>query len=161
MTGSGLLSQPCIPIYASPYKAALVVKRILRYLKHTITHGLLLKCIPSSILQAFSDVDWAGFLDDRKFTRAYCVFIGSNFDSWNSCKQPTVSRSSTEEEYKVVANTTFEVLWIKVLLHDLGVTPASTPILWCDNIGTTYLYVNPMFHAHTKHVEIDFHFVRD
>jgi hypothetical protein len=104
---------------------------------------------------------YAGCPDDRKSIGAYCVYLGSNLISWSSRKQPTVSRSSTEVEYKSVANTTAELIWIKALLSDLGVQ-LSTPLkLWCDNIGATYLSANPVFHGRTKHVEIDFHFVRE
>ena len=85
------------------------VKRILRYLKHTITYGFLLKCTSSFTIQAYSNANWAGCPDDCKSTSAYCVFIGSNLVSWSSQKQPIVSQSSTEEEYKAVANTTTEV----------------------------------------------------
>jgi hypothetical protein len=81
--------------------------------------------------------------------------------SWSSRKQPTVSRSSIEFEYKSVANTAAEVIWISSLLKELGLTLSSPPKIWCDNIGETYLSVNPIFHAHTKHVAIDFHFVRE
>jgi hypothetical protein len=47
------------------------------------------------------------------------------------------------------------------MLRDLGLYLHSPPILWCDNIRATYLSANPAFHASTKHIEIDFHFVRD
>ena len=47
------------------------------------------------------------------------------------------------------------------MLTDLRVPIAHSPILWCDNIVATYLTSNPLFHARTKHIEIDFHYVRD
>lgn len=74
------------------------VKRILRFLKSTIDHGLLIKKCSSTLLFAYSYADWAGCPDDRKSTSGYCVFLGSNILSWSFKKQPAVSRSSTEAE---------------------------------------------------------------
>lgn len=81
--------------------------------------------------------------------------------SWSSRKQATVSRSSTEAEYKAIANVTAELIWIQSLLKELGIMQCKAPRLWCDNLGATYLTANPMFHARMKHIEVDFHFVRE
>ncbi|KAF5446008.1 hypothetical protein F2P56_031673, partial [Juglans regia] len=81
------------------------VKRILCYLKLTISLGLFFSSVSSLKLTAFSDADWAGFPDDRKSTGGFCVYFGSHLVSWGSKKQPTIARSSTEAEYKSVANT--------------------------------------------------------
>jgi hypothetical protein len=72
-----------------------------------------------------------------------------------------VSRLSTESEYKALANASAELVWIQALLYELGQHFQHPLILHCDNIGATYLSSNPMFHARTKHIAIDYHFVRD
>jgi histone deacetylase 1/2 len=89
------------------------------------------------------------------------MFLGTNLVSWSARKQATVSRSSTEAEYKALANATAEVMWIQTLLMKLGIRAPRAAKLWCDNIGAKYLSANPVFHARTKHIEVDFHFVRE
>ena len=89
------------------------------------------------------------------------MFLGSNLISWSARKQATVSRSSTEAEYKALANATAEVIWVQNMLTELGVPHPQAASLWCDNLGATYLFANPIFHANTKHIEIEYHFVRE
>ncbi|KAF5462462.1 hypothetical protein F2P56_018466, partial [Juglans regia] len=137
------------------------VKRILRYLKHTISFGLYFSNQTDQALHSFSDADWAGDSDDRRSESAYCIFHEKNLISWSCKQQQTVARSSTESEYKSLSNAVAELQWIQSVLHDLHISLPQCPTLWCDNIGATYLSSNPVFHARTKHIEIDFHYVRD
>ena len=66
-----------------------------------------------------------------------------------------------EAEYKALANATAEIIWVQSILKELGMKNTRAPCLWCDNLGATYLSANPVFHARTKHIEIDFYFVRE
>ena len=91
-----------------------------------------------------------------------CIFLGGNIITWSSKKQNAVARSSTESEYRALASTATELVWIQNLLMEIGVPLQLTPpILWCDNIGAQALASNPVHHARTKHIELDVHFVRN
>ena len=76
-------------------------------------------------------------------------------------KQKTVARSNTEAKYKTLTNAIAKVNWLCALLYEVGTPVPRSPVLWCDNIGATYLSSNPIFHTRSKHDEIDFHFFRD
>ncbi|GKD39766.1 ribonuclease H-like domain-containing protein, partial [Tanacetum coccineum] len=109
--------------HREPYFSSL--KRILRYVRGTLDYGLQLFSSSTTNLVAYSDANLAGCPTTRRSTFGYCVFLGNNLLTWSFKRQPTLSRSSTEAEYRGVA----------MLLLRL--------------------------HQHTKHIEIDIHFVCD
>lgn len=137
----------------------MAVKRILRYLKGSVQYGLVYQP-GSNLIQAYSDADYAGNPDDRHSTGGYVVYFGLNPISWSAKKQRTVSRSSTEAEYRQLAYTAAELSCIRALFRDLGVG-LPVPTLWCENISSIALASNPVFHARTKHLEVDYHYVRE
>jgi hypothetical protein len=135
-------------------------KRVLRYLKNSIDHGLLFTK-GSLHLQAFCDSDWAGSPDDRRSTSRFGVFLGPCLVSWSAKKQAVVSRSSTEAEYRAMALTTVELFWLRMLFKELRIRLHQAPTLWCDNVSALALASNPVYHARTKHIEVDYHFIRE
>ena len=137
------------------------IKRLLRYLKATVGFGLFFSKHSTLDLQCFTDSDWGGCPDDRWLTNGYAVYLGKNLISWTSKKQPTIARSSTESEYCALANSTAEIMWLRSLLSKLGFSSSNTATLWCDNVGVIYLCSNPVFHARTKHIKLDYHFIRE
>ncbi|CAA7043636.1 unnamed protein product [Microthlaspi erraticum] len=136
-------------------------KRVLRYLAGTLSHGVFLKASNKLTLHAFSDADWAGDTDDYVSTQGYVIYLGNHPISWSSKKQRGVTRSSTEAEYRSVANTASELRWICSLLTEMHISLPSTPVIYCDNIGATYLCANPVFHSRMKHIALDYHFIRE
>jgi hypothetical protein len=135
-------------------------KRVLRYLKSSADHGLFFSKGPLH-LTAYCDSDWAGSPDDRRSTSGFAIFLGSNLISWSAKKQAVVSRSSTEAEYRSLAITTAEVFWIRMLFREIRISLFTIPTIWCDNVSALALASNPVYHARTKHIEVDYHFVRE
>ena len=112
-------------------------------------------------MYAFADADWAGCPETRRSTTGFCTFLGRNCLSWTAKKQLTVSRSSTEAEYRSLAHTTAEITWLTTLLRELGIPLTKTPLLLCDNLSALHLTCNPVHHSRSKHIDIDYHFVRE
>ena len=69
--------------------------------------------------------------------------------------------SSTEAEYHAVASTTAELLWLKNLFIEICLQLSPKPVIYCDNLGATYVTANPVFHSKMKHLGLDYHFVRE
>jgi len=138
-----------------------LIKRILRYVKGTLSSGLHLGAGSITSLTAYSDADWAGCPDSRRSTSGYCVYLGDNLISWSSKRQTTVSHSSAEAEYRAVAHAVAECCWIRQLLQELHISIASATLVYCDNVSAVYMTANPVHHRRTKHIEIDIHFVRE
>ena len=88
------------------------------------------------------------------------MFFGPNLISWASKKQTLVARSSTEAEYRSLANTEAELLWVQSLLTELKIS-FQPPRILCDNMSTVALTQNPVLHTRTKHMELDIFFVRE
>lgn len=136
-----------------------VVKWILRYVKGTLHFGLTFTLSSSKALVAYSNAHWAWCPDTRHSTSGYSIYLGDNLVSWSAKKQPTISRSSCESEYRALALTAAEVLWLTHLLRDLRVTLPNRPLLLCDNNSAIFLSSNPMSHKRVKHIHLDYHFL--
>ncbi|KAJ9535744.1 hypothetical protein OSB04_un001111 [Centaurea solstitialis] len=136
------------------------VLRILRYLRGTQFQSLLFPSTSSLKLSAYSDASWDSDPSDRKSTTGFCIFLGDSLISWKSKKQDVVSRSSTEAEYRAMAVTTCEIVWLRWLLADMGVDVSQPTPLHCDNKSAMQIAKKSVFHERTKHIEIDCHFTR-
>ncbi|CAJ2656714.1 unnamed protein product [Trifolium pratense] len=137
------------------------VKRILRYLKSTISYGLWYEKGKNDELTGWSDSDYAGDLDDRKSTSGYVFMIGSKVVSWSSKKQSIVTLSTTEAEFIAAANCACQAIWLGRVLDHISSRKKECITLYCDNSSTIKLSKNPMMHGRSKHIDVRFHFLRD
>jgi hypothetical protein len=138
------------------------VKRILRYEEGTTSYKLTLGGEPAAMkLEGWSDADWAANDIDRKSISGYCFKLGAGAVSWKSKKQTSVALSSTEAEYMALTLATKEAMWIKLFLTELGVFKGGPICINCDNQSYIAQAKNPEHHARTKHIDIQYHFIRE
>ncbi|CAL1401524.1 unnamed protein product [Linum trigynum] len=135
--------------------------RVLRYLKSSPDQGIHFGNQAELKLTEYSDSDWASCPDTRRSITGYCTMLGSSLITWKTKKQTTVSRSSSEAEYRALAHLVCEVEWLKRLLTELTVEVPLPITVYCDNRSAIHIAENPIFHERTKHIEIDIHVTRE
>jgi len=154
------VNQLCQFLHSPTTTHMVAAKRVLRYLKGTLTFGLYYTR-GSLRLNGYCDSDWAGSPDDRRSTTGYGIYVGPCLISWAAKKQSVVAKSSTEAEYRSMALAVAELYWLRMLFKELRVPILHPPCLWVDNLGALSLSSNPVFHTKTKHIEVDYHFIRE
>ncbi|CAN6443929.1 unnamed protein product [Victoria cruziana] len=135
--------------------------RIVWYVKNSFNKDLFLSSSFALSLYAYTDAGWRGDPNNRHSTTGLCVFLGDSLISWRCKKQSKVFLSSTEAEYRAMATTTMELVWLKSLLKDMGVSSINNVKMFCDNKSAIYIASNHTFHERTKHIEMDCHYVRE
>ena len=98
------------------------VKRIIKYVGGTCDYGLFYSKESNLSLAGFSDSDWAGNANDRKINTGGCFYVGANLVAWMSKKKNSVSLSTAEAEYIAARSCCSQLLWIKKVLFDYGIS---------------------------------------
>ncbi|CAM8896326.1 unnamed protein product [Rhodiola kirilowii] len=108
----------------------------------------------------YCDADWGACPITRRSVTGYSILLGNCLISWKTKQQPIVSRSSAEVEYRAMAQTSCELVWLTRLLKDFRVPTSLSIPLHRDNNAALHIARNSVFHERTKHVELDCHIVR-
>jgi hypothetical protein len=138
------------------------VKRILRYLKGTNDLCITFKKTSEALtLIGACDSDWGGDKCDRKSTFGYIFLLDGAPISWVSKKQSIVALSTTEAEYIATTHAAKEAIWIRKLMSELGHEQKQPTTIFEDNKSCIALANNPVFHMRTKHIDIQYHFIRE
>ncbi|WVZ07780.1 hypothetical protein V8G54_021126 [Vigna mungo] len=137
------------------------VQRLIKYLLGTSSRGLFFPGNSSLQLQAYSGANWAGCPDTKRSTTGWCMFLGNAPISWKCKKQDSVSKSSTEAEYRAMFAACSEIIWLRGVLTELGLSQAQPTPLHTDNTSAIQIVANPVYHVRTKHIEVDCHSIRE
>jgi hypothetical protein len=140
------------------------VKQVFRYLNGTRSYGITysvadeVECPLKPV--GHMDADWGSNPNDRKSISGYSFMLGGGAIAWSSRKQSTVVLSSTEAEYIAATHATRLAIWLRQLLDGLQIPQERPMTLYGDNQSAIALSRDPRFHARTKHVDIQHHFIR-
>jgi len=135
--------------------------RVLRYLKGTRSHALILGGRNALTLSGFSDSDYANCIDTSRSIGGYCFTLGSGMISWSSKKQATVADSSCYAEYIALHDASHEVVFLRQLLEGMQFLPSGATTVLCDNDAASRLTEDHVWHSHTKHIRVKYHHTRE
>ena len=107
-------------------------------------------------LKAYSDVDWGKCLDSMRSVSGFCLFFCDSLISQKSKKQPTVSKPSIEPEFRALATTTCEIVWVLKLLKDFRIENLLPATFFYDNKYALMLVANLVFHERSKYLKLIF-----
>ncbi len=145
---------------ANPTESHIVaVKRLLRFINATKSRCLVIDGKQKDDFVAYCDSDWGGNIQSRS-TTGYCIIFAGFALLYRSHRQHAVATSSSQAEYQASSEVAKEIIWLRVLLQELGRNIDSPTTLYGDNQGAIALALNPEFHSRTKHIRIQYHFVR-
>ena len=137
----------------------IVVKRVFRYLNAIIGYELIFRDDLKSLF-GYTDVDWEDDRIIRRFISDYVFNIGSEVLSWSFKRQQIVALSTCEVEYRAQCEAGKEAIWLRQLIFQLSFQNNSSRfavVIRCDNQGAVVLVKNSVFHARTKHIEMQHH----
>ncbi|KAK5787031.1 hypothetical protein PVK06_041682 [Gossypium arboreum] len=136
-------------------------KRVLRYIKGTLSYGMLFSKAKSLKLIGYTNSNWAGSIDDMNSTSGYVFTLGSPIFCWSSKEQSVVAQSTVEAEYVAAARAVNQAIWLRKILANLNLHQREATEIMCDNQSDVAIAKNPVFHGRTKHFNIKLHFVRE
>lgn len=147
------------------------VIHVFRYLKGTISLGIVYSGDPNTKVigqeshdfppNSHVDADWAGDQVTRRSTTGFIFRLAGGPISWKSRLQPTVALSSTEAEYRAITKAGQELVWIRNMMMFFGFEDIKPTILQSDNMGAIHLTTKSIFHGRAKHIEIQYHWIRE
>ena len=141
----------------------IALKRILRYLSGTRTHGITYKALPESkeFFSGYADAAY-GNADESRLTTGYVFLAGDGAITWCSRKQISTVLSSTEAEYVALSEASRKACWLRNLYSELGLLHGEVPtLIQGDNDRLIAMVKNPQFHKRSKHIDIRWHWVRE
>ena len=142
------------------------VKELLRYIGSTVNQRIRYGPSETRNLTVYTDSDWAGDKSDRKSISGFVTMLCGGPVSWASRKQTSVSTSSTEAEYIALSTAAKQAVWTGQVIRDMGFpsyigSNPNTISIKGDNQGSLALVKNPHLHERSKHIDIQYHHVRD
>jgi hypothetical protein len=139
----------------------ITTKHVLRYIRGMLSYGLRYTSSNDIQLHGFTDLDWAGSVEDKMSTSGMCFNLGSAMISWDNMKQKYVALNTTKEKYIATCEACTEAVWLRKLISGLFDQVPYSNVIYSDNQSCMRLSKNPVFHDRSKHIEIKYYFICD